>query len=74
MKKIIVWHNLKTNTYYFKIVNGYYANYHVGYKNSYNHVVILMIDLYKDIYYKPPFLKKVLTKYISFLQRINKKL
>lgn len=71
MNQIIVWHNLNKNTYYYKIIKGTYKKYSVGYINQYNHEVILIIDnIYTEIY-KVSKRKKVLTKLISFLQKIN---
>lgn len=72
--KIIVWLKPNSHTYYYKIVRGFYADYYVGYKNSYNHEVILIIDVYRDLVHKEKLLKKVLKKLISFLQKINSKL
>ena len=69
MKKIVIWYKPKDNSYYYKIVRGCYCNYEVGYINRYGHVIILVIDIFKDIYYKPSLKKRVLTKIISFLQK-----
>ena len=69
MKKIIVWHNLNKDIFYYKIVKGYYTDYKIGYKNQYNHEVILIID---DVYfetYKIPLKKRLLRKIISFLEK-----
>lgn len=71
MKKIIVWHNVQYDTYYYKIVKGYYADYFPGYKNQYNHVVILVIPLV-SIPRKRSLLLSVITHSIEFLQKIQK--
>lgn len=71
--QVVVWYNEKKNDYYYKLIHDFsYKNYHTGYKNGYNHEIILII---RDIYLKKPkikFKKRVITKIISFLQRINK--
>lgn len=69
MKQLVVWHKLKDDSYYYRIVSGNYANYRLGFKNQYDHEVVLIID---DIFYREPtkksIKKRVLTKTISFLQ------
>ena len=74
MRIIVVWYNPHKKTYYYRFVSGFYAKYEVGYKNQYDHEVILVIDLNQKYYLKDSLLKRVLTKLISFLQNINKKL
>lgn len=72
MYRVIVWHNLNKNTYYYKIIRGTYNEYRVGYINHYNHKIIVIVE---DIYlheYKVPLRKRVISRLISFLQRINK--
>ena len=69
---IVVWHNLSKDTYYHKIIKGFYKNYYIGYINQYNHEII---DIIPNVYlknYKVPLRKKVLKKLISFLQKLNK--
>ena len=41
----VIWQNLNTGTYYFKFSKETYNKYYVGFKNQYNHIVILVIDL-----------------------------
>ena len=72
--KIIVWFNPNSHTYYYRLVRGYYAKYEVGYKNSYDHEVILIIDIYRDLVHKEKLSKRVLKKMISFLQNILKRI
>jgi len=68
MKRLIIWHNSKKNIYYYKVVKGYYVNYYVGYKNSYDHEVVLIID---DLIFqqKKYLLKKRLKAFIRFLDK-----
>lgn len=80
MKQIVIWHNLNHDCYYYRIIKGGYKTYSEGYVNQYNHKVIIVIDI-SDIcsycYYQKTnisFLHKVLKKFISFLQNIEKKL
>lgn len=74
MKTIVIWHNTKKNTYYWKYISNIIPRYTEGYVNSYGHKVILVINLYKDILHKPTFKKKVLSRLIGFLQHIHNKL
>lgn len=75
MKDIVIWYNPNKNTYYFKYVNNIFDLYYVGKKNQYNHIVILVINLYKEnIICKQSILKRVLNKIICFLQNIYRKL
>lgn len=72
MPKVIVWHNLNNDTYYYKLVNGFYMNYNVGYINHYNHKIIVIVPNIYTSSYRVSLRKKVLTNLISFLQNINK--
>lgn len=68
-KILIVWFNPNKNTYYYKIVWGWYANYYIGYRNQYNHVVVLIIDKIEFRIPKEPLKRRVLTRIINYLQR-----
>ena len=70
---IVVWYNRKKDLFYYKVVFNY-GQYYLGYKNQYNHEIVLIIYLYNDILKKDSFLKRVLNKIICFLQKIYKKL
>ncbi len=74
MKLIVVWFNPNKKIYYYRIIKGFYKRYYVGYKNQYNHEVILVIPLKYEMFYKRPLRKKVLMRFISFLQNIEKKI
>lgn len=71
--KLVVWHNLNYDSYYYKIIKGYYGVYEVGYINQYNHEIVLVIDKIYFQVYKPPIKKRVLRKMISFLQKLEKR-
>jgi hypothetical protein len=49
MLKLIVYHNLNDNTYYYKLVRGRYTKYYVGYINQYNHEIVLLIPDLKKV-------------------------
>lgn len=73
MKSIIVWYNPNKDVYYYKVSSGTYAKYFVGFRNQYNHEIVLIID---SVFYRKPqklsMKKRVLRKAISFLQnRLN---
>lgn len=67
---IVIWYKPNKNEYYFKKVKGYYEKYKVGQLNSYGHQVILVISL-RDVFYTMPLKTKLITKAISFLDRIK---
>lgn len=62
---IIVWRR-PDNTYYYKEVGGYYRPYSIGYRNSYDHEVIVIINNNKC---KDSFRKKIIMKTIIFLKK-----
>ena len=68
-RKIIIWYNPNKEKYYYKLVWGFYARYRIGYKNQYNHVVILIIDRVDIKIAKEPLKTRVLTRIINYLQR-----
>lgn len=68
-KKIVVWFNPNTNTYYYKHIYDTFNRYHVGYVNQYSHKVIIVIDIYKDLFDKPSIKVKVIKRLIRFLQK-----
>ena len=72
-KNIVVYYNRKKDEYYYKVVK--YVDYEVGYKNSFDHEVILIINVH-DIWYPPKvsIRERVLTRLISFLQNKLKKI
>ena len=68
MIKIIVWYNPKKDSYKWKKVCDVFDRYYVGFTNQYGHIVVVVIDLYKELIYKMPLRKKsyywLFTKYI----------
>lgn len=71
MKKIVVWFNPRTKQYKYKIVNDCFDKFKVGFKNQYEHEVILVIDIYKDLFKKTPLKTKVIRRLIRFLQKFD---
>lgn len=67
---IVVWLNKNKNEYYFKKIKGYYCKYDVGYVNSYNHEVILVIDI-SDVIYKKPVKKRLIRRIIRLLENLD---
>lgn len=70
-KKIIVWFNPRTKRYFYKQIHDIFERYYVGYVNQYNHEVILVIDIYKDLIKKTPLKTKVIRRIIRFLQKFD---
>lgn len=71
MKKLVIWKK-DDNDFYYKIV-GTFGKSELGYKNHYGHEIVYSID-FGQIFYKPNILKKVIKRFIRFLQKIDKKL
>ncbi len=70
---LIIWHNPQKNTYYSKYVTGCYKDYYVGYKNSYDHEIILIIKISYEIPRFNP-IKTLIKKLISLLYKIERRL
>lgn len=65
---LVVWYNPNKSIYYYKIVRGFYQDYKIGFKNSYGHVVCLVIPVSFKITKEK--LRKILIKrLISFLEK-----
>lgn len=69
--KIIVWYNPKKNIYYYKKVKGFYADYYVGYVNSYGHEVVLLIDNLFINTYRQSFKVRLINRLIRFLEKLK---
>lgn len=69
---IVFWLNLNTNVYYHKIYKTHFSH-SIGYINQYNHKVVDIVE-YKEIIDRHKSLKRLLRKFISFLENILKKL
>ncbi len=72
---IVIWYNPNSKEYYYRLLSGT-SDHSVGYKNSYDHEIIMIIKVYKDLI-KPkgvPFFLKILKKLIRFLQDLDNKL
>ena len=66
---LVIW--VKPNgEIYHKYVSGMYADYHVGYINSYDHQIIYIID---NLYYRferPPFKNRLKRKLINYIDKM----
>lgn len=71
---LVIWKRRQDNSYYWKAVKGFYSSYYIGYINQYNHEIVLTINLEKEILHKPTIQKRVITKTISLLHKLEKKL
>lgn len=71
MKRIIVYHNLNDNSYYYKLINHRQDYHFVNHVNQYNHEIILIIDniLENHYLYRPPLKKRVIRRIIDFLEK-----
>lgn len=43
LSRIVIWKK-QNNIYYYRIIKGHYFDYKVGYKNQYDHEIVLIID------------------------------
>lgn len=44
---LVVWKR-PNNTIYHKFVKGYYNDYYIGFKNSFDHIIIYITKVYVD--------------------------
>lgn len=72
MSKLIIWYNPNTKTYYHKFVRGFYCNYEVGFKNQYNHEIVLVIDKVVKRTIKLPLRNRLIKRLIRFLEKLEK--
>lgn len=73
---IIIWLNLNNGQYYHKFYKSLFfptTKYQLGYINQYNHKIIDIVDIH-EIYQRHKSLKRLLRKFISFLENILKRL
>ena len=72
MKSMVIWYNPHKDIYYHKLVNGSYiaTDYSIGYRNSYDHVIVHKIDDFDFYRKRVPIKRKVAKKLISFLNKI----
>lgn len=73
MRKIVVWYNPNTKDYRYRLYHDFFNKYYVHKINQYGHEIVLVIDL-DQLIYKPSLLNVVLSRFIRFLQKINKRL
>lgn len=76
--RIVVFHNLTKNTYYYKKLKGYVSEYYVGYKNQWNHEVVLIIDVEEFLNcgrnsVKRSMKRRVIDRLMSFLNKLYQK-
>ena len=69
MKKIIVWYNPNKEVYYYRVVKCNYVEYTVGFKNSYNHEIVLVIDDFFVQHNHYSLKKRLIKKIIRFLDK-----
>lgn len=67
--KLIIWKK-QDNTYYHKVVKTHYADYQIGYKNSYGHEVVYIITHLEFRIKKTPFKKKLKRKLINYIEKM----
>lgn len=67
---IVIWFIPDKKKYYYKKIKCYRTKYFVGYKNQYDHVVILVIDMIAKNNHKP-IKEKVIDNIITQLEKIK---
>lgn len=71
---LIIWYNPHNNTFYHRVYRTLNIDFYPGYVNQYDHKIIYILDLPKEIYYKPTPIKRFVKKLIRILNKIDKKL
>lgn len=73
MNKCVVWYNPNKDIYYHKIIKGHYEyhDYNVGSKNSYDHVIVHVIDNFDFKIKRIPIKKRIVRKTIQFLKKYD---
>lgn len=66
--QIVIFHNLKNNSYYFRKYS-IYCHYEVGQTNGYGHEVILVIDLSRKE--KLPWRRIIIDRLINILRSLR---
>lgn len=69
MLRLIVWKK-PNNIYYYRVVKTHYTDYFVGYKNSYNHEIVLIITNLDYKIKKTPFKKRLKRRIINYIEKI----
>lgn len=64
---LLIYHNPKNNSYYYRKKLNLYTEYEIGYVNGYGHEIVLIIDLGPTE--KIPFRRKIINRLIAFLQK-----
>lgn len=70
MYQVVVWYNPNRDSYYYRKYVYLREYYVIGYKNQYNHEIVLIIDLtgHEKIDRKKVFIKRI----IRFLDKLVK--
>ena len=71
MKIIVVWYNPKLKEYYYKYVTGMYGEVEIGFKNNYNHEIVLIIKPWEFLEKKktPNIKKRFINRLIRLLNK-----
>ena len=69
MKRIIIWHNPNKNNYYYRVIKTNYVEYEIGYKNSYDHEIVLIIDDLLLQHNRNSLKRRLIKKIIRFLDK-----
>ena len=74
MYKLIVWYNPRKQSYYHKIVRGFYTNYNIGFKNQYNNTIVYIISLEKQFKIPKKRLKEqIIDNIILYLRKLERR-
>lgn len=69
LSRIVIWRK-PDNTYYYRIIKGHYFDYEIGYKNSYEHEIVLIIDNLEYRIRKISKKKRIKEKVIKFIENL----
>lgn len=75
MYYLVIYYNENKKEFYYKLKDFWYARTHpIGYVNQYNHKVVLIVSIDKNLLPKPTiklFLHNLLIKVIRFCKNID---
>lgn len=69
---LIVWFNPNKLSYYYSYVSGFYQDYYVGFKNQYNHSIIMIFELVHNST-RQPLKKRLIRRLISYLEKVERR-
>lgn len=69
---LVVWFNPHNSSYYYRLLKHNYNDYHVGFVNQYDHIIVLFdeIKFYYSKKLNVPVKTRIKKSMISFIEKI----